>query len=173
MSAYNALTMAAGSKIVPVRLTCRFSNGLVMSYTGRVLDYEGGILRVLTNESLDVGVPVTAITPVLSGPTTCRVRRAERSPELPGYFVVELRALQKPKAPPLHVPEAMRAAALELAARLVRGGPRCTLAQALAGMDPPQTLACLQATAAAVLLLVHAKGLADPVPLLRAAGGRR
>jgi len=180
-----------------VRLSCRYSNGMVVNFAGRVLSHEDETLRVVTSTNFDVGIPLTATCDVLPGPTVCRVAKVTRWEDQAGFFLLELHhsARKKPAAPQassataagsnaakpaapeprskIAVPEAFRTAAGVLADRLVLVGPRATLQEALDGMRPRSAKACVWVAATALLLLAQRKGLAEPLPLLRSLGSAR
>lgn len=183
--------------LIRVRLSCRYSNGIVMTFVGRVVSHEEGTLRVVTSEKFDVGIPLTATCDLLSGPTVFRVAKVTRWEDQAGFFLVELQpptrpkpatpqalagppattSVAKPAQPELRaktaVPEALRAAAAVLADRLVLVGPRATLQEALDGMRPRSAKACVWVAATALLLLAQRNGLAEPLPLVRSLGSAR
>lgn len=185
-----------------VRLSCRYSNGMVMTFMGRLVSHEDETLRVVTSEKFDVGIPLTATCDLLSGPTVFRVAKVTRWEDQAGYFLLELQpptqptptrpkpatlqalagppatsTVAKPARPELRaktaVPEAFRAAAAVLADRLVLVGPRATLQDALDGMRPRSAKACVWVAATALLLLAQRNGLAESLPLVRSLGSAR
>ncbi len=180
--------------LLRVRLSCRYSNGIVMTFVGRVVSHEDETLRVATSEKFDVGIPLTATCDLLSGPTVFRVANVTRWEDQAGFFLLELHLLTRPKpaapqalagppattvvaqpaAPELRtktaVPEAFRSAAAVLADRLVLVGPRATLQEALDGMSRRSAKACVWVAATALLLLAQRNGLAEPLPLVRSVG---
>lgn len=79
--------------IVPVQLSCRYANGMVMKYSGRLVSWDGeSNLHVLSTEKFDVGIALTAVSSRLTAPTACRVARVTRSVDQPGFFLIELLA---------------------------------------------------------------------------------
>lgn len=178
-----------------VRLSCRYSNGMVVNFAGRLLSHEEETLRVVTSAKFDVGIPLTATCDVLPGPTVCRVANVTRWEDQAGFFVLDLNhsARSKPAAPgassataaannaaepaapeprsKIAVPEAFRTAAGVLADRLVLVGARATLQEALDGLRPRSAKACVWVAATALLLLARRNGLAEPLELVRSLGG--
>lgn len=169
-------TMSSPARVLPVRLSCRFSNGMVMSYGARAVSCEGETLRVLTSEKFEPGVALQVTSPVLARPTVYRVAKVSRSEGQAGFFLVDLRVLAPPTPKPAArrpIPEVLREAAAELAERLEAAGPQATLYGALSATTSRQAGAFVVASLAAVLALVQRKGLADTLSLVRSLEGFR
>ena len=81
---------------VVIRMTRRYSNGIIITYGGLALAYDDSSLRVLSAEKLEKGVNLNVLAPFLSGVATCRVASSSRSQEQPARFELELRFLKKP-----------------------------------------------------------------------------
>lgn len=156
---------------VPIRLSCRYSNGAVVSYGARALAYNDSSLQVLSSENFEKGIRLNILAPFLEGIASCRVAATARSREQPAYFELDLRFLKKPvpAAPAKKVtveaagrllPEEAALAAQELAARLERSDtPR--FAEVLREISSSQRPLFLAVSAAAVVLLLQDKGALD------------
>ena len=81
---------------VVIRMTCRYSNGIIVTYGGHALAYDSSSLRVLSGDNFEKGISLRVIAPFLDGIAACRVASSSRSQEQPGRFEVELRFLKKP-----------------------------------------------------------------------------
>ncbi len=92
-----------------VRLSCRYSNGMVVNFAGRVLSHEEETLRVVTSAQFDVGIPLTATCDVLPGPTVCRVAKVTRWEDQAGFFLLELNHSAPTKRAPPKAPSATTA----------------------------------------------------------------
>ena len=157
---------------VPIRLSCRYSNGTVVSYAARALAYDDSSLRVLSSENFEKGVPLSVLAPFLGGISSCRVLATSRSQEQPAYFELDLNILKKPapvpqpkkdsavQDPRCLIPEDVVLAARELAARLEQSDS-LRFSQVLQLFLPAQRLALLGVSSAAVALLLQEKGLLD------------
>ena len=166
---------------VPIRLSCRYSNGTVVSCVARALAYDDSFLRVLSSEGFDKGIQLSVVAPFLDGIVTCRVSATSRSRDEAAYFELKLRFLKKPtpptrlevgsaagemrlsvpeeeKRPP--VPEAVGLVARELAGRLEQGGA-LRYSQLLEMHLPAQRPNLLAISAAAVAMLLQEKSLLD------------
>ena len=166
---------------VPIRLSCRYSNGAVVSYGARALAYDDSSMQVLSSENFEPGIRLNILAPFLKGIVSCRVVAAARSREQPAYFELDLRILKKPppaaaqkKASPVEtvsrlLPEEAALAARYLAGRLERGDAlRWThVMQEIPSSQRPVYLAV---TAAAVVLLLQDKATLDLRHLLEQAG---
>lgn len=164
--------------LLPVRLNCRYSNGIVKTFLARAVSYEGGVLHVLTTEKFEVGISLRVLSPLLSGPTAFRVAGLTKSEDQRGSFLMEMHALTPLESsavskPPVTaaIPQVFRAAAAELADRLELIGAEGTLREALEGMSPTHARICVWAAVGAVLVLAERNGFADPLPLLRSLRG--
>lgn len=157
---------------VPIRLTCRYSNGTVVSYGARALAYDDSSLRVLSSEGFEKGISLNVLAPFLGGIASCRVAGASRSSQQPGYFELQLKFLKKPlpaaqqmkEAPQASarkgVPEDLARAAEELAERLESARGQLFSEVLKRAPASPRPLFLL-VSAAAVLLLLQEKGLLD------------
>ena len=169
----------------PVRLMCRYSNGIVKSYLARALSFEskgegqgeGQVLRVLTNEQFEPGIPLTAMAAFLPSNMVGRVTAVTRS-ERPGYFVLELSLRLPPPAAPkpqpvpapaaqtLQARQALTRFAAALAGRLEASGnvPLYNAAFECAMVNEKQGF--LVSTAVAVFLLLAQKEQVDSAQVL-------
>ena len=64
---------------VPIRLSCRYSNGAVVSYGARALAYNDSSLQVLSSENFEKGIRLNILAPFLEGIASCRVAATARS----------------------------------------------------------------------------------------------
>ncbi|MBI4442484.1 MAG: hypothetical protein HY649_03810 [Acidobacteria bacterium] len=165
---------------VPIRLSCRYSNGAVVSYGARALAYDDSSLQVLSSENFEQGIRLNILAPFLQGIVSCRVVAASRSREQPAYFELNLRILKKPppaapqKKLPVEavsrlLPEEAALAARELAGRLERGDT-LRWAHIIEEIPASQRPVYLTVTAAAVALLLQDKGTLDLRHLMEQAG---
>jgi hypothetical protein len=83
------------STSVPVRLSCRYSNGTVVSYAARAVSYDDSSLRVLSAENFEKGVTLNVLAPFMDGLISCKVCSTSRIPEQLAYFELELKVLKK------------------------------------------------------------------------------
>ena len=58
---------------IAIRLSCRYSNGTVVSYVGRALHLDDSQLRVLSAETFESGVQLSVLAPFWDGISSCRV----------------------------------------------------------------------------------------------------
>jgi hypothetical protein len=157
---------------VPVRLSCRYSNGLVISYVARAVAYDDSSLRVLSSEYFERGIKLSIMAPFLPGVVACRVAATARNREQPAYFELDLQFLNKQApvveerqkvlviaAPQLLVDEVAEAAR-ELASRL-ESGYALPFPAVLQEISPSQRQLFLAVGAAAVALLLQDKGTLD------------
>ena len=166
---------------VPIRLSCRYSNGAVVSYGARALAYDDSSMQVLSSENFEPGIRLNILAPFLKGIVSCRVVAAARSREQPAYFELDLRILKKPppavpqkKELPVEavsrlLPEEAAVAARELAGRLERGGT-LRFAEVIQEIPSSQRPVYLAVAAAAVVLLLQDKGTLDLRHLMEQAG---
>ena len=165
----------------PVRIVCRFANGLMQSSVARGISLVERVLRVSTREPLEVGVQVTVMGAFLTRINPAQITSVKRGKE-PGSYIVELtlRTMPTPIAAPIAAKTtdisegsnaALRQAATSLANRLQTAGwipyHRAAFERA-AAVDRPLYLA---ATEIAVFSLLAEKGLAD-LNLLRSRIGK-
>ncbi len=80
-----------GKKVAdqPVRVVCRYANGLMQSSVARGQSLNGDILRVLTREQYEPGITVTVMAAFLDKTQTARVTAYRRTAEA-GVFLMEL-----------------------------------------------------------------------------------
>jgi hypothetical protein len=156
---------------VPVRLSLRYSNGIVLTHNARALRYDEDSLRVLSNQPFEQGAALSVLAPFFDGITTCWVFGISKSPEQPGYFELDLQFAKKPifvsQSPvarrklPRH---ADRVAAQEAIDRLITGLYRLppppfsqVIRELLSELHPT----ALAASGAAVIFLLHEKGIVN------------
>ena len=156
---------------VPVRLSLRYSNGIVLSHNARALSYDEASLRVLSSHPLEQGATLSVLAPFFDGITTCWVFGISRSPEQPGYFELDLQFAKKPilvsqspVARRKQPRQAERVAAQGAIERLITGLyrlPPPPFSQVLRELPPESRSAALVASAAAVIFLLHEKGIVN------------
>ena len=150
----------------PVRIVCRYANGIVQSAIARGISLKDDVLRVFTREAYEVGVQVTVMSAILPHASMARVTAKKRGEE-PGSFVIDLLLRESlghaPKAEALEEgsSEAFRAAANALAERLYSAGRVPYRQAAFDGASPADRPLYLAATEKAVFTLLAEKGLAD------------
>ena len=165
--------MNAGAKVEgsTVRLTCRYSNGVVKNYVARAVSLEGQVLQVISAEGFEPGISLSAMAEFLTGRQTSQVIGAKRDPR--GSYLLEL--LLEP--PPVSRPAPAKAVKPRSAAKAAFSRYATQLADKLtvAGKKPYRAAAFDQrggqhgfvaATAAAVLLLLSEKNQVDAVAIL-------
>ena len=157
---------------VPVRLSCRYSNGVVVSYVARAVAFDDFGIKVLSAEGFEKDVQLSVLAPFIEGIVPCRVAAASRSRDHTGYFELLLKFLKKPKpapqakkAPPVEeghflIPENMARAALEFAAKLEQLDP-WPISRVLQEIPAAERTLLLIVAAAATSLLLHEKGILD------------
>lgn len=159
-----------GSSAAPVRLRCRYSNGLVTNALARAVSHEGDVLRVLCSEQFEAGVQLTAQASFLSGAQACRVLSARRS-EQPGYFLLDLKlpaAVQPAPAPQVaKAPVDFTIFAAELAARLDDAGAVPLYRAAFQRATSRERQGFIQCAAAAIFVLLARKGHLDASQVLK------
>jgi hypothetical protein len=166
---------------VPIRLTCRYSNGVVVSYGARALAYNESSLRVLSSENFEQGIHLNVIAPFLEGVASCRVTATCRSRKQPPYFELDLKLVKKPvlttrlqadQQAEQHkkgIPEEVVLAAQNLALALEKGAGR-SFSQVLE--DAPSRPLALLLAVAGVLLVLQGKSLLDVRHVLGGIPGR-
>ena len=169
---------------VPIRLTCRYSNGIALSYYARALSVNSRSLRVLCAQPFETGVELSVLAPFLQGLTVCRVAASVRSKRQISFFELDLRTLRA-TLPPAEADEAadravqtspndrdelVRAAA-ELAGLLENAIDR-RFTVAWNQLPPARRPALLAAGASAVTLLLQEKEYLDARHALLAAKER-
>ncbi len=157
---------------VPIRLSCRYSNGTVVSCVARALSFDDTSLRVLSSEGFEPGVQLNILAPFLEGIVACRVASAARSRALPAYFELVLQLVKKPspvaKPIPLttnaedseHLSEERIQAARKFASELEEHTQMC-FSEVLDRVPPAQHHLLLAIAAAAVGIILYEKGSLD------------
>ena len=153
---------------VPVRLSLRYSNGMVVSHNTRALSYDENSLRVLSNCGFEKGTTLTVLAPFFEGITTGWVFGIARSQEQPGYYELVLQldkkpvsapatAAVQPKQPNLPPSDAMQEATEKLIAGLYRVPPP-RFSRVLEEIPPELRPASLVISVTAVIFLLQTKG---------------
>ena len=162
---------------VPIRMSCRYSNGMIVSYGARALAYDDSSLRVLSSEDFDRGIRLNIFAPFLEGITSCRVTASSRNREQPAYFELELSFLKKPlpaaraeaktavEQTRRAIPREVAFAAEQMAAALELAADK-RISQVWRQFPASRRPLFLTVCAAAVLLLLQEKGLLDMQNLL-------
>jgi len=157
---------------ITIRLSCRYSNGSVVSHVARALACDDSSLRVLSAEGFEAGVRLNVLAPFLDGVTGCRVVAAARSSQQPAYFELELRILEKPRQvlqvkielPPEAnqrlLPEELAVAARDFATRLEQDD-KSRFSEVFGQAAAEQRPLLLTVVAASVALLLQGKELVD------------
>ncbi len=158
----------------PVRIICRFANGLLQSSVARGVSLKKNVLQVTSREHMEVGISVTVMGAFLDRTNPAQVTSVKRGAE-PGSYVIELtlRTMAAPIAAPKtgEISEgssrALREAAQTLANRLDAAGWVPYHRAAFEKAAPSDRALYLAATEIAVCSLLADRGLAD-VSVLRA-----
>jgi len=153
----------------PVRLTCRYSNGIVKTFVARAVSLDGLALQVLCTEGFEPGIGLTVMAAFLSGGQSSRVTAVKRDPK--AGFLVSLQLqpviVAKPPAKAIKTSSAAKAAfsryAKQLADKLAFAG-KTPYRKAAFGRGVQQGYVAV--TAAAVLLLLAEKNQLDAVAIL-------
>jgi len=82
----------------PVRIICRYANGLMQSSVARGISMKNGVLAVQTRESFETGILVTVMASFLEKTQPAQVTSYKRGPEA-GIFLMELTL--RPAAAPI------------------------------------------------------------------------
>ena len=156
---------------VPVRLSLRYSNGLTVTHNARALSYDENSLRVLSSQPFEQGATLSVLVPFFDGITTCWVVGIVGSKDQPGYFELDLQFVKKPilvsQSPAARRKQPRRAehaAARETIEQLITGLyrlPPPPFSQAIRELPPESRSPALVASAAAVIFLLHEKGLVN------------
>ncbi len=80
---------------VPVRMTCRFSNGIMLSYYARVITTSKSSIHLMSANPFEHGVQLNLVAPFLNGIVSCRVYRVRRSEIDRSLFDLELRVVKE------------------------------------------------------------------------------
>jgi len=166
---------------IPIRLSCRYSNGAVVSFVARALICDDSSLRVLSAENFEKGVQLNVLAPFLDGISYCSVSTSSRSRKDAGFYELDLKFLKTPKPVALPkttapaerpkttvpaeekhptIPQEVVLAAQKLAERLEKGAS-LPFSEVIELFLPAQRLTLLAINAAAVALLMQEKGLVD------------
>jgi len=172
---------------VPIRLTCRYSNGSVVSYGARALGYDDSSIQVLSSEIFARGISLNVLAPFWKGMVPCRVAASSRNQQQPAYFELDLKfvsklaSLEQAEARPLGnadreparkpLPREAVLAAQELAVKL-EATPGRKFSDVLQETAPSRRLLSLLVTVAGVLAVLHEKGVVDVRHLLGAIKGK-
>ena len=164
---------------VPVRLSLRYPNGMVISHNARALSYDEKSLRVLSSHQFEKGTTLSVLAPFFEGIATCWVFGIARSKEQPGYYELVLEFAKKLAVVAVPAPASrtqptppQRNEMKETVERLTAGLyrlPAPPFSQALREIPSEQRSLALVAGAAAVISLLQEKGLVDLSRLVREA----
>jgi hypothetical protein len=157
--------------LVPVRLSLRYSNGIVLTHSARALRYDENSLRILSSQPFERGATLSVLAPFVDGIATCWVFGISGSTEQPGYFELDLQFVKKPvlvpqsPAPRRKLPRrADRVAAQEAIETLITGLyrlPPPPFSQVIRELPPESRSTALVTTAAAVIFILQRKGLVN------------
>jgi hypothetical protein len=162
----------------PVRVVCRYSNGIMESTVARGIMMKGNVLRVLCRTSFDPGIQVTVMAGFLARTSPAQIAAVTRGKE-PGTYVVDLRlrptAMSVVSGPVKMEPETppatrLKEAARTLAARLDSAGWVPFYGAAFERATPSERPAMLAATEVAVYTLLEERGLTSVRVLLNRIG---
>lgn len=155
-----------------VRLSCRYSNGLVKTTVARAVAQQGPEFRVLSSEQFEPGLVLTAWASFLPAGQACRVKAVHCGPQA-GSFLLDLELLPAGRLSPVPPPAAAQKPPVsftvyagELAARLDAAGRAPYYRAAFSHAGPRERQGFLKSTAAAVFLLLAQKGWLDSSELL-------
>ena len=154
---------------VPIRLSCRYSNGTVVSYAALAISYHDSTLHVHSSENFQKSEKLQVSAPFIEGVAPCCVVGAGRRQKQSQYYELDLKLLKKPaivvapekvEAPHLDIPKEVGLAGLELATRLaINGTP--PFSQVLREFPTEKRPLLLAITAPAIALLLQEKNLLD------------
>lgn len=154
----------------PVRLTCRYMNGTVVSYVARALSYDDPTLQVLSAESFEPGIQLNVLADFLGGIRICRVASAQRSSDQPAYFEINLKLQKIPPPPPKRAPQSEPISDL-IPIELVQAGrefadaleqnPGVSFARMLGDVPPKLRPGILVLVSAALVMRLQDKGMLD------------
>jgi hypothetical protein len=162
----------------PVRLVCRYSNGILESTVARAMAMKGSVLRVICRTNYEPGIQVTVMAAFLPRTTPGQITSVSRGKE-PGTWIVDLRlrAVAMPViAGAVQVEQetaplvAMREAAGTLARRLDAAGWIPFYHAAFERAPASERPAMLAATETAVFSLLEERGLVSMSVLLNRIG---
>ncbi len=81
---------------VPIRMSCRFSNGITLNYYARAVTCTDRMLRAISVNPFERGIQLVISAPFLDGIARCRVAGVTRSKRHASCFEVELRFIDSP-----------------------------------------------------------------------------
>ena len=169
---------------IPIRLSCRYANGVALHFGARALSCGDDSLRVLCSQHFDPGITLQVSGRFLEGHTTCRVAGVQRSRKHRSAFELDLEFVEKqaPQAPEAKeaveekagptVPAELIRAAEELAGELERDEPK-PLSQLFEALPSAARPLALIVCPAALLRLLGEKNAADGRRLLATLRERR
>ncbi len=153
----------------PVRLICRYSNGMVKNFVARAVSLDGQALEILCTEGFEPGIGLTIMAGFLSGQQSSRVAAVKRDPKA-GFLVSLLLdpvTVAKPLPKAVKTSSAAKAAfsryAKQLADKLAFAG-KTPYRKAAFGRGVQQGYVAV--TAAAVLMLLAEKNQLDALAVL-------
>ena len=162
---------------VPIRLSCPFSNGIILNYYARALSYNSRVLRVLSVNPFERDIQLIVAAPFFAGVIRCQVASVTRSKRQASTFEVDLRYVDAPvlsgsRAYDAHRPDSpnlaglpilnaeIAAVAFELAAAL-ESSVGIPFAKAFAQVRDQNPHLKHLALIAATIILTNDKGLAN------------
>lgn len=167
---------------VPIRLSCRYLNGITLSYYARAMSLNSRSLRVLSAQPFETGVRLNVVAPFWKSTTECRVAASVRSKKQVSFFELDLKFLQEPALAPAETPVAAVASqpvpsdstnltvlavvAADLADRLEETRFSLAWQKLPAARRPHYLVACVSAC----MLLLQEKGYLDIRHALRSLG---
>ena len=102
---------------VPIRMSCRFSNGITLNYYARAVTCTDRMLRAISVNPFERGIQLVIAAPLGDGIVRCRVVGITRSKRHASCFEVDLRFIDSPT--PLLLEDAASAPCLADAPLLV------------------------------------------------------
>jgi hypothetical protein len=81
---------------VPIRLSCPFSNGIILNYYARAVSCNNRILKVLSVNPFDRELQLLVAAPFISGISRCHVASVTRSKRQASTFEIDLRFIDAP-----------------------------------------------------------------------------
>jgi hypothetical protein len=151
----------------PVRIVCRFANGIMQSSVARGVSMKNNVLTVQTRESFETGIKLTVMAAFFEKTQPAQVTSYKRGPE-PGIFLMDLTLQQA--AGPISMKnaeisegsgEAFRQAAGILSKRLETAGWIPYYQAAFEKATASERGPFLAATEMAVFLLLERDGMAN------------
>ena len=169
---------------VPIRLSCRYTNGVALSFGARALSCTDASVRVLCSQHFDPGISLQVTARFWERTTACRVVAVRRSHKHRPSFEMDLEFVEKQllESPEVKetigekgggaVPAELIRAAGELAGQLERDEPQ-PLSQVFEALPSAVRPLALVVCAAALLRLLGEKNAADGRRLLAALREKR